>query len=85
MTPTVTAGATGDSGVSRTVGWSDSVGTDLALEAGASGGQRVAGYVFIAMDGLGVLAQIVQSRKSPTAVTLKGSFSGMLSIGKTNQ
>jgi hypothetical protein len=54
-----------------------SVGPDLTLEPCAGSSKRVAWYVFVHVDGLRVLAEIVKTGEPARAVTLKGSFSGM--------
>jgi len=47
------------------------IGTDLTLEASAGCGEGVAGDLFIYMDGLGVLAEIVKARKASRTVALE--------------
>lgn len=51
---------------------------DLALEPSSRGGQRIPWYFFIDVDGLGVLSEVIESRKASRAVALKGTFSGVL-------
>ena len=58
--------------------WSHTVGSNLPLEAGASGGQRLCRYVFVHVHGLGVLSQVIKARESSGAVTLEWSFTGVL-------
>ncbi len=50
------------------------VGPDLPLEAGAGGGERVDGDVFVDVHGLRVLAQIVEAREPPRTVALEGTL-----------
>jgi hypothetical protein len=51
---------------------------DLALEPSSRGGQRIPRYFFIDVDGLGMLSEIVESRKASRAVALEGTLSGVL-------
>lgn len=62
-----------------TPGRSDAVGSYLTLEAGARSGKRVARDVLIHVNSLRMLSQIIEARKAPRAVALKGPFSGMFS------
>jgi hypothetical protein len=54
-----------------------SISPDLTLEPRAGSGERIAWYILIHVDGLGVLAEVVETRESARAVTLERSFSGM--------
>jgi hypothetical protein len=48
------------------------------LKPGAGSGQRVAWNIFIHMDGLRMLPEVVKSRKPSRAMTLEGSFACVL-------
>ena len=56
------------------------IGPDLALETGAGGGQRVGGDILVDVHGLSVLAQVVEPREAPRAVTLKRTLAGMFPL-----
>lgn len=58
-------------------GWADPVGPDLSLEPRAGRRQRVSGNVFVDVDGLSVLPEVVESREAARAVTLERSFAGV--------
>lgn len=59
----------------------DPVGADLALVASPRGGERVAGDVFVDVDGLGVLAEVVEAGEPTVAVALERPFTGVFSAG----
>jgi hypothetical protein len=54
------------------------VSPDLPLEPGASCGQRFCRNVFVDMDCLCMLSQIVEPRKASRAVALEGPLAGVL-------
>ena len=54
-----------------------SIGSDLSLEPCACSRERIARNLFVHVNCLRVLPQIVESRESARAVTLEWSFSGM--------
>lgn len=47
---------------------------DLSLEPGTGCCQGIDGDIFVDMDGLGVLAKVVQTREAPRAMALEGAF-----------
>lgn len=53
------------------------VSADLPLESRSCGGQRIAWDVLVDMDRLSMLAQVIETGKSPGTVTLKWTLPGM--------
>jgi hypothetical protein len=58
-------------------GWTYSISSDLTLEPRAGSSERVAGYILVHVDSLGVLAEVVKTREPARAMTLKGSFTSV--------
>ena len=58
----------------------DSISPNLPLKTGPCCSQRIPWNVFVYMDRLGMLPQIVEPRKPPGTMALKGAFSGMFPI-----
>ena len=54
-----------------------SISSDLTLEPRAGSSERVAGYILVHVDSLGVLAEVVKTREPARAMTLKGSFTSV--------
>jgi hypothetical protein len=68
---------------SGAVSWrSYAVGPYLALEPRAGRGERFGRDVFVDVDGLSVLSEVVQARESSRAVALEGSFASVLTVGR---
>lgn len=59
-------------------GWSYTVGADLSLESGAGRGEGVPWDVFIDVDCLRMLAQVVESGESSGTMALKRAFTCVL-------
>lgn len=80
MAPTMARSAC-SSPCSWATSWrSDPVSPDLSLESGPSRSERVARNVFVYMYCLSMLSEVVEARKSATAVALERSFTRMLSV-----
>lgn len=62
----------------------DPIGADLALETGPRRGEGVARDLFVDVDRLCVLAEIVQAGKAAGTVALKGTFARMFPGGVSN-
>jgi hypothetical protein len=60
--------------------WSDTVGSNLSLEAGTSCCERFGGYVFVDVYSLSMLAKVVEPREASRAVALKRSFARVLTV-----
>lgn len=58
------------------------VGAYLPLESSPRGREGVCGDVFVEMNGLSMLTEVVESREAAQAVTLEGTFSRVLSVQK---
>lgn len=72
-----TAG-TAASGRARPVaGLSYTLGANLPLEARAGGGEGVHGDVFVDVNGLGVLAEVIEAGEAAGAVALERSLAGV--------
>ena len=50
----------------------------LSLKPSPSGRERIAWYLLIDVDGLGMLPQVVEAGEAPRAMALEWSFAGML-------
>jgi hypothetical protein len=74
----VTAGAAQCAGTGAVRRRSHTVGADLPLEPGAGSGQRVSWDVFVNMDGLCMLPQIVKTREAPRAMALERALASVL-------
>lgn len=61
------------------VRWPDAIGANLSLESGPSGCQRVPGDIFVDVNRLGVLSEVIQPRKAAGAVALERSLAGVFS------
>lgn len=57
----------------------DSIGPYCPLKSGTGGSEGVVRDIFIYMDGLGVLSEIVEAGEFSLAVALEGSLAGMFS------
>ena len=74
------SGAAGGRGSCPATCRSDPVGPNLPLESSSRCGKRVDRDVFVDVNRLGVLSQVIQPRESPRAVALKGTLASMFSI-----
>jgi len=74
------AGATAGGCPSSITGLSDSFGADLSLEAGAGGGKRVDRDIFVYVDGLGVLTEVVEAGEATGTVALEGSLASVFPV-----
>lgn len=57
-------------------------GAHLSLKPRAGRGKRIDGNIFVNVDGLGMLAQVVEPGESSGAVTLEWSFAGVFPCTK---
>lgn len=58
--------------------WTDPVGADLTLKPRPCGGERVSGDLLVDVDGLGMLAEIVETREATGTMALEGALSSVL-------
>lgn len=56
------------------------VGANLPLVSRAGGGQRIERYVFVYVDGLGMLSEVVETRESSLAVALKRALASVFPV-----
>lgn len=76
---TATVGDLAGAGTSAgTALWANTICADLTLEASPGGSQGITGDLLVDVDGLGMLAQVIETGESPGAVALKGTFAGVL-------
>jgi len=64
MTPAVGTLTTQSRGARTAAGRANTVSTYLPLESGTCSGKRAIWYVFINMDGLSMLSEIIQTGKA---------------------
>ena len=70
----------------RAAPWrSYTVSPDLPLEPGASCGKRLCRNVFIDMDRLCMLSQVVEPREASGAVALEGPLASVLAVESQQQ
>lgn len=65
-------------GAGSTASRAQPVRPNLSLIASAGSGERLCGNVFVDVDGLSMLAEVVKSRESSITMTLKRALSCML-------
>lgn len=80
MSPAVASLAAQSISPRTTSGRADSICPNLPLEPCSCGSERISWDIFINMDCLGVLAQVIKARETAGAVTLERSFAGMFPV-----
>ena len=76
--PSAVPAVAAERGRSRPVGRrTHSVRSDLSLKPRAGSGKRITRYLFVNVDGLSVLAQVVQSGEPTRTVALEWPLTGM--------
>jgi len=75
-----TAGTSAGGGTGSRARLSHSVGPDLTLESSSACCERVVGNVFVDMNCLGVLSQVIKTGESSSAVALKRPLAGVFSV-----
>ena len=70
-------GAPQGAGARSTGGGTGTIGADGTDEARGGGGEGAVGDVFVDVDGVGVLTQVVETGEAAGAVTLEWPFAGV--------
>ena len=73
------AGTPGRAGSSTLAGLPHPLGADLALKSSAARGKGIVGNVFVYVDRLGVLPQVIEARESSATVAHEWSLASVFS------